>query len=87
MKNRSCVTVFGSCSATLTEGEPLGDVSGSANHDFQTSVTGISSEIDASILHLHLLAEIEVANEIKSGRFVSSANNRTNSVWSYLYSG
>ena len=49
LKNRSCVTVFGSCSATLTVGEPLGDVSGSANHDFRTSVTGISGEIDASI--------------------------------------
>ena len=46
LKNRSCVTVFGSCSATLTVGEPLGDVSGSANHDFRTSVTGISGEID-----------------------------------------
>ena len=34
LKNRSCVTVFDSCSATLTVGEPLGDVSGSANHDF-----------------------------------------------------
>ena len=33
---------------TLTVGEPLGDVSGSANHDFRTSVTRISSEIDAS---------------------------------------
>ena len=33
---------------TLTVGEPLGDVSGSANHDFRTSVTGISGEIDAS---------------------------------------
>ena len=49
LKNRSCVTIFGSCSATLTVGEPLGDVSGSANHDFRTSVTGISGEIDASI--------------------------------------
>ena len=48
LKNRSCVTVFGSCCATLTVGEPLGDVSGSANHDFRTSVTGISCEIDAS---------------------------------------
>ena len=48
MKSRSCVTVFGSCSETLTVGEPLGDVSGSANHDFRTSVTGISGEIDAS---------------------------------------
>ena len=48
LKNRSCVTVFGSCSVTLTVGEPLGDVSGSANHDFRTSVTGISGEIDAS---------------------------------------
>ena len=45
LKNRSSITVFGSCSATLTVGEPLGDVSGSANHDFQTS--GISGEIDA----------------------------------------
>ena len=33
---------------TLTVGEPLEDVSGSANHDFWTLVTGISSEIDAS---------------------------------------
>ena len=48
LKNRSCVTVFGSCSVTLTVGEPLRDVSGSANHDFRTSVTGISGEIDAS---------------------------------------
>ena len=45
LKNCSCVTVFGSCSATLTVGEPLGYVSGSANHDFRTSVTGISGEI------------------------------------------
>ena len=49
LKNRSCVTVFSSCSATLTVGEPLGDISGSVNHDFRTSVTGISGEIDASI--------------------------------------
>ena len=48
LKNRSCVTVLSSCSATLTVGEPLGDVYGSANHDFRTSVTGISGEIDAS---------------------------------------
>ena len=48
LKNRSCVIVFGSCSVTLTVGEPLGDVSSSANYDFRTSVTGISSEIDAS---------------------------------------
>ena len=48
LKNRSCVTVFSSCSVTLTEGELLGDASGSANHDFRTSVTGISGEIDAS---------------------------------------
>ena len=48
LKNHSCVTVFGSCSATLTVGEPLGDVSCSANHNFRTSVTGISGEIDAS---------------------------------------
>ena len=48
LKNRSCVTVFGSCSATLTVGEPLGDVTGFANHDFRTSVTGIFGEIDAS---------------------------------------
>ena len=34
LKNRSCVTVFSSCSVTLTVGEPLGDVSDSANHDF-----------------------------------------------------
>ena len=34
---------------TLTVGEPLEDVSGSANHDFRTSVTGISGEINASI--------------------------------------
>ena len=52
LKNRSCVTVFGSCSATLTVGEPLGDVSGSANHHFRTSVTGISGEIDASYIKL-----------------------------------
>ena len=50
LKNRSCATVFGSCSATLTVGEPLGDVSGSTNHDFRTLVTGISGEIDASFL-------------------------------------
>ena len=49
LKNRSCVTVFGSCSVTLIVGEPLGDVSGPANHDFRTSITGISGEIDASI--------------------------------------
>ena len=49
LKNRSCVTVFGSCSVTLTVGEPLGDVSGSANHDSRTSVTGIFGEIDASL--------------------------------------
>ena len=48
LKNRSCVIVFGFCSVTLTVGEPLGDVSGSANHDFRTLITGISSEIDAS---------------------------------------
>ena len=48
LKNRSCVTIFGSCSVTLTVGEPFGDVSGSANNDFRTSVTGISGEIDAS---------------------------------------
>ena len=48
LKNRSCITISGSCSATLTVGELLGDVSGSANHDFQTSVTRISGEIDAS---------------------------------------
>ena len=46
LKNRSCVTVFGSCSVTLTVGEPLGDVYGSANHDFRTSVTGIFGEIE-----------------------------------------
>ena len=50
LKNRSCVTAFGSCSATLTVGEPLGYVSGSANHDFRTSVIGISGEIAASII-------------------------------------
>ena len=55
LKNRSCVTVFGSCSATLTVGEPLGDVSGSANHDFRTSVPGISGEIDASNFKLDLI--------------------------------
>ena len=49
LKNRSCVTVFGFCSATLTVGEPLGDVSGSANHDFRISVTGIFCEIGASL--------------------------------------
>ena len=48
LKNRSCVTVFGSCSATLKVGELLGDVSGSANHNFRTSVTRIFGEIDAS---------------------------------------
>ena len=48
LKNCSCVTVFGSCSVTLTIGEPLGDVFGSANHDFRTSITRISDEIDAS---------------------------------------
>ena len=48
LKNRSCVTVFGSCSVILTVGEPLGDVSGSASQDFRTLVTGISGEIDAS---------------------------------------
>ena len=48
LKNRSCITVFGSCSATLTVGEPSGDVSDSANHDFRTSVTGICGEIDTS---------------------------------------
>ena len=48
LKNCSCVTVFGSCSVTPTVGEPLGDVFGSANHDFRTSVTKISDEIDAS---------------------------------------
>ena len=50
LKNCSCITVFGSCTATLSVGEPLGDVSGSANHDFRTSVTGISGGIDASYL-------------------------------------
>ena len=49
LKNRNCITVFGSCSATLTVGEPLGDVSGSTNHDFRTSVTEIYGEIDASL--------------------------------------
>ena len=58
LKNRSCVTVFGSCSVTLTVGEPLGDVSGSANHDFRTSVTGISGEIDASLPKLCRSMEI-----------------------------
>ena len=52
LKNRSCATVFDSCNATLTVGEPLGDVSGSANHNFRTSVTGISGEINASFLFL-----------------------------------
>ena len=33
----------------FTVREPLGDVSGSANHDFGTSVNGISGEIDASL--------------------------------------
>ena len=33
---------------TLTVEEPLGDVSGFAKHDFRTSVTEISGEIDAS---------------------------------------
>ena len=54
LKNRSCVIVFGSCSVTLTVGEPLGDVSGSANHDFRTSVTEISGEIDASITYANI---------------------------------
>ena len=53
LKNRNCVTVFGSWSATLTVGKPLGGVSGSANHDFGTSVTGISGEIHDS-LHFSL---------------------------------
>ena len=48
LRNRSCVTVFDFCSVTLTVGEPLADVSDSANHNFRTSVTGISGEIDAS---------------------------------------
>ena len=48
LKNRNCVTVFGSCSATLTVGKPLGDVYRFANHDFRTSVTGISGEIATS---------------------------------------
>ena len=48
LKNRSCVTVFGPCSATLTVGEPLGDVFGSANLDFRISVTGIFNETNAS---------------------------------------
>ena len=34
LKNHSCAIVFGSCSVTLTVGEPLGDVYNSANHDF-----------------------------------------------------
>ena len=34
LKNSSCVTVFSSCSVTLTVREPLGDVFGSANHNF-----------------------------------------------------
>ena len=38
---------------TLTVGEPLGDVSGSANHDFRTSVTVISGEIDASYISFY----------------------------------
>ena len=49
LKNPSCATVFSSCSATLTVGESLGDVCGFANHDFRTSVTGVSGEIDASL--------------------------------------
>ena len=52
LKNRSCVTVFGSCSVTLTVMEPLEDVSGSANHDFRTScgvsVMGPTSESSTS---------------------------------------
>ena len=52
LKNHSCVTVFGSCNVTLTVAESLGDVSGSANHDFRTSATGISGEIDASLVNL-----------------------------------
>ena len=56
LKNRSYVTVFGSCSATLTVGKPLGDVSGSTNHDFRTSVTGISDEIGASYRKLKIFS-------------------------------
>ena len=52
LKNRSCVIVLNSCNATLTVGESLGNVYGSANYDFRTSVTGISGEIDASFLFL-----------------------------------
>ena len=65
LKNRSCITVFSSCSVTLTVGEPLGDVSGSANHDFRTSVTGISGEIDASLELSHLFCLKEYLSTLK----------------------
>ena len=39
-------------SVTLAVGEPLGNVSGSSNHDFRTSVSGIFDEIDASFFHM-----------------------------------
>ena len=61
LKNCSCVTVFGFCSATLTVGEPLGNVSSSANHNFRTSVTGISSEIAASYFFLDSVCFVVIA--------------------------
>ena len=48
LKNRSCIAISGFCSSTLAVGKPLGDVSGSESHDFRTSVTGTSGEIDTS---------------------------------------
>ena len=81
VKNRSCVTVFGSCSMTLTVGEPLEDVSGSANHDFRTSVTGISGEIDASLLNtpLALIRLIALQDYLLQYRTNSSNMHWTNS--------
>ena len=64
LKNRSCVTVFGSCSATLTVGEPLGYVSGYANHDFRTSVTEISGEIAAFFFFFSLPTGIVIFSQI-----------------------
>ena len=67
LKNRSCVTVFGSCSATLTVGEPLGDVFGSVNHNFRTSVTRISGEIDFSLINrLHICTYIKLCCSVWS---------------------
>ena len=80
MKNRSCVTVFGSCSATLTVGEPLGDVSGSVNHDFLTSVTGISSEIDASIIYSKCTKPM---NQARIKQFLSGEAKKFNMLRSF----